>query len=53
MDHERGGWFPEIDEEGQPVSKQFLGKPDIYHSIQAGLFPVVNGVSRLARVGSV
>jgi len=40
IDHEKGGWFPEIDAEGHPVSKQFKGKPDIYHSLQAALFPL-------------
>ena len=49
IDHERGGWFPEIDEAGRPRAKQFQGKPDIYHSIQAGLFPPVPALSRLAK----
>ena len=46
IDHENGGWFPELDVNGKPVSQQFLGKPDIYHSIQASLFPLVTSVSR-------
>lgn len=50
IDHDRGGWFPELDDAGQPVSKQFLGKPDIYHSIQAGLFPPVPALSRLSEI---
>ena len=49
IDHSLGGWFPEIDETGNHVSKQFVGKPDIYHSIQAGLFPPVKRLSRLAK----
>lgn len=48
IDHERGGWFPELDESGAPVARQFAGKPDIYHSLQAVLLPLVPGVSRLA-----
>lgn len=48
IDHDRGGWFPELDEDGGPVSRQFLGKPDIYHSIQAGLFPPAPALSRLS-----
>lgn len=48
IDHVRGGWFPELDETGKPVSRQFLGKPDIYHAIQAGLFPPVPALSRLS-----
>ena len=39
--HVNGGWFRELDISGQPLSKQFLGKPDIYHSVQATLFPLV------------
>ena len=46
IDHRNGGWFPELDISGQPVSQQFLGKPDIYHSVQAALFPLVPSVSR-------
>ncbi len=48
IDHENGGWFPEIDAKGQPAAKQFNGKPDIYHSIQASLFPLASGISRQA-----
>lgn len=48
IDHEHGGWFPEIDESGAIVSTIFQGKPDIYHSIQACLFPLVNGLSHHA-----
>ncbi|MGJ8609555.1 MAG: AGE family epimerase/isomerase [Octadecabacter sp.] len=49
IDHERGGWYPELDDDGRAVSHQFLGKPDIYHSIQAGLFPPVPALSRLSK----
>lgn len=48
IDHAQGGWFPEIDAEGQPTVTQFHGKPDIYHSVQAALLPLSPGVSRLA-----
>ena len=39
IDHKLGGWFPEIDDNNQPTAKQFLGKPDLYHSLQSCLFP--------------
>ncbi len=42
VDHERGGWFPELDEAGRPAAGQFYGKPDIYHSLQATLFPLAD-----------
>ncbi|MBC6406689.1 MAG: AGE family epimerase/isomerase [Rhodobacteraceae bacterium] len=47
IDHKQGGWFPELDANGTPTEKQFTGKPDIYHSVQAVLFPLCAGVSRL------
>ncbi len=47
IDHERGGWYPEIDARNRPISKQFLGKPDIYHALQADLFPLCAGLSRM------
>ncbi|WIY26963.1 AGE family epimerase/isomerase [Parasedimentitalea psychrophila] len=45
IDYAIGGWFPEIDAQGRPTEVQFLGKPDIYHSLQATLFPLTNGIS--------
>lgn len=40
VDHDRGGWYPELDAQGTPAESQFLGKPDIYHSLQATLLPL-------------
>lgn len=48
IDHDKGGWFPEIDADGRPAATQFAGKPDLYHSLQAALFPLVPGLSRMA-----
>lgn len=48
IDHTNGGWYPELDEDSKPTGRQFLGKPDIYHSVQAALFPLAPGISRLA-----
>lgn len=45
IDHDRGGWFPEVDAEGRPTARQFHGKPDIYHALQADLMPLAPGVS--------
>lgn len=41
IDHQRGGWFPELGSNGKPVGRQFHGKPDIYHSVQAALLPLL------------
>jgi mannose/cellobiose epimerase-like protein (N-acyl-D-glucosamine 2-epimerase family) len=46
IDHARGGWYPEINADGRPATGQFKGKPDIYHALQAMLFPLVPGLSR-------
>ena len=46
IDHARGGWYPELDAQDRLSQKQFRGKPDIYHSIQAALFPLAPGLSR-------
>lgn len=45
IDHAHGGWFPELDEENRPTATQFNGKPDIYHSVQATLFPMSERLS--------
>jgi mannose/cellobiose epimerase-like protein (N-acyl-D-glucosamine 2-epimerase family) len=42
IDHQRGGWYPELDSDGKPVGRQFHGKPDIYHSVQAALLPLLD-----------
>ncbi|MCA8881652.1 MAG: AGE family epimerase/isomerase [Rhodobacteraceae bacterium] len=46
IDNARGGWYPEIGPDGAPVARQFRGKPDIYHSLQASLLPTLSGISR-------
>lgn len=46
IDPSHGGWFPEIDDQGKPSQAQFIGKPDIYHALQAELLPLVDGISR-------
>ena len=35
LDHERGGFFAEIDGNSAPVETLFPGKPDIYHAMTA------------------
>lgn len=49
IDHQRGGWFPELDAQGRPVDGQFRGKPDIYHALQADLLPLADGLSHAMR----
>lgn len=47
IDNLRGGWLPEIGADGRPAARLFRGKPDLYHSLQAALFPLVPEVSRV------
>lgn len=47
IDHDKGGWFPELGADTLPVANQFHGKPDIYHAIQADLIPLAQGASKL------
>ena len=48
MDADRGGWFPEIDGDNNHTTTQFAGKPDIYHALQAVMFPLSPNVSNIA-----
>jgi len=48
IDKKYGGWFPELDATNQPAAAQFSGKPDLYHAIQAELYPLVPRVSGIA-----
>lgn len=47
IDHQNGGWFPAIDDQGLPTSSIFAGKPDIYHALQACIFPRSGRMSRM------
>lgn len=40
IDHQRGGWHSELKEDLTPTSRLFVGKPDIYHALQACLIPL-------------
>jgi sulfoquinovose isomerase len=40
IDHERGGWRSELKEDLTLTSRLFVGKPDIYHALQACLIPL-------------
>ncbi len=41
IDHARGGWYPELLPDGAPGEAIFVGKPDLYHSFQACLVPLL------------
>ncbi|MBL4805728.1 MAG: AGE family epimerase/isomerase [Rhodobacteraceae bacterium] len=49
IDHKNGGWHPELDATYQPVSNVFEGKPDLYHSLQASLIPLLKSTGSITR----
>ena len=40
IDRKRGGWTAQLDDELKPVTRYFVGKPDLYHALQACLIPL-------------
>jgi sulfoquinovose isomerase len=36
-----GSWLPQLDENNQPASTVWSGKPDLYHAFQAALIPTL------------
>jgi mannose/cellobiose epimerase-like protein (N-acyl-D-glucosamine 2-epimerase family) len=49
IDHKRGGWLSELREDLTPASRLFVGKPDIYHALQACLIPLYPATGSLTR----
>ncbi len=49
IDHARGGWLSELTEDLRPTSRLFVGKPDIYHALQACLIPLYPATGSLSR----
>ncbi|MBU1304594.1 MAG: AGE family epimerase/isomerase [Alphaproteobacteria bacterium] len=47
IDHARGGWLSELKEDLTPTSRLFVGKPDIYHALQACLVPLYPATATL------
>ena len=46
LDHDKGSWFHQLDEDGHVRTNVWPGKPDLYHALQATLIPYLpNGVS--------
>jgi len=40
IDRRRGGWLCQLDEKLHPIAGYFVGKPDLYHALQACLIPL-------------
>ena len=39
LDHDRGSWFHQMDQNNVPTGTVWPGKPDLYHALQATLIP--------------
>jgi mannose/cellobiose epimerase-like protein (N-acyl-D-glucosamine 2-epimerase family) len=50
VDRANGGWHAELSEDLQPVDNMFVGKPDLYHALQACLIPLYPAEGSLTRV---
>lgn len=50
IDHERGGWHPELSEDLQANPVLFTGKPDLYHALQACLIPLFPAKGSLVHI---
>jgi len=55
LDRRNGGWWQELDPDMSPAASTWSGKPDLYHSYQAMLFPSLplspTAATALARQG--
>lgn len=49
IDPVTGGWYAELDDNLKPFDKFFIGKPDIYHALQACLIPLFPANGSLMR----
>jgi sulfoquinovose isomerase len=41
IDRRYGGWIPELDVNLKQVNRVFVGRPDLYHAVQACLIPLL------------
>jgi len=41
IDHEHGSWHPQLSDDLVPITDPWYGKPDMYHSFQACLIPLL------------
>ena len=56
IDRARGGWHHELDPTNEPSERTWIGKPDLYHALQATLFarvPVTAGLAEALATGQI
>lgn len=49
IDHANGGWHPELGDGLKPITRVFVGKPDLYHALQACLIPLLPANGSITR----
>ena len=49
IDRTTGAFIPQLDAENRPATNPFYGRPDIYHSVQACLIPLLPTSGSLVR----
>jgi mannose/cellobiose epimerase-like protein (N-acyl-D-glucosamine 2-epimerase family) len=49
IDRRAGGWRAQLDDDLNPIPGYFIGKPDIYHALQACLIPLYPADASLTR----
>jgi sulfoquinovose isomerase len=49
IDRKHGGWRPQLDDSLTPIAGYFVGKPDLYHALQACLIPLYPTNASLTR----
>jgi mannose/cellobiose epimerase-like protein (N-acyl-D-glucosamine 2-epimerase family) len=49
IDRRAGGWRPQLDDSLRPIAGYFVGKPDLYHALQACLIPLYPADGSLTR----
>jgi sulfoquinovose isomerase len=49
IDRPLGGWRAQLDDSLKPIDGYFIGKPDIYHALQACLIPLYPADASLTR----
>ncbi len=49
IDRRAGGWIPELDRQLRSVNRVFIGRPDIYHAVQACIIPLLPAKGSITR----
>ncbi len=48
IDHQRGSWYPELDDQARPITFTWEGKADVYHVFQGTLYAFMSAEQSFA-----